>query len=188
MSKEPLNAALNYAVNTIADRVFPFGYNVRPNAPNTYDECCEEFRTTGQISIWDGDYTNTGFGDTETWRNFRAWHDFVHVRHQFPFDMPGEYAAATFQSFQIYKILGRDDIAIDAVAQLWAELIGPLEARLHNHTIPCARQFVREQKPIWRPLAERLAATTCHTSSDALREAAKMAAQRRAWGTGEDRP
>lgn len=186
--KDPLSPALNRAVNIIVDRIFPFGYNVRPNAPNTYDECCEEFRTTGQISIWSGDFDNTGFGDTLTWQNFRAWHDWVHVRFQFPFTMPGEYAAATIHSYQVFRLLGTTEEAIDAVAQLWAELIGPLEAQLHNHTIPCARQFVREQKAVWRPLAERLAATPCHTSADAVRIAGQMSEHRRVWQTNEDRP
>lgn len=184
--KPPLNEAFNWAVNVIADKIFPFGYNIRPNAPNTYDECCEEFRLTGQISIWSGDFDNTGFGDTETWQNFRAWHDFVHVRHQFPFTMPGEYAAATVQSFQLFKLLGRDETSIDAVAQLWAELIGPLEARLHNHTIPCARQFVREQKAVWKPLAERLATWRATSSADILAHARTMADQRARWGTEAD--
>lgn len=184
--KDPLNPHLNWAVNVIAAKTFPFGYDVRPNAPNTYDECCAEFRTTGKISIWDGDFSNTGFGDTETWRNFRAWHDYVHVRHGFPFTMPGEYGAATFQSFQVYSLLGRDDNAIDAVAQVWAELIAPLEAQLQQHTIPCPRQFVRESKPIWRPLAERLASYKCESTVDALRHAAELSAQRTRWGKPGD--
>lgn len=184
--KEPLNTKLNWAVNVITAATFPFGYDIRPNAPNTFDECCEEFRLTGKISIWDGDFSNTGFGDTETWRNFRAWHDYVHVRYNFLFTMPGEYAAATFQSFQLYRLLGRDNEAIDAVAQVWAELIGPLEAKLHNHTVPCARQFVREQKPVWRPLADKLAMLSCQSTVDALRIAAEIGEQRRRWRTAED--
>lgn len=181
MSLEPLNPALNWATNVLASQIFPFGYDIRPNAPNTYDECCEEFRLTGKISIWDGDYTNTGFGDTETWRNFRAWHDYVHVRYGFPFTMPGEYGAATFQSFQVYRLLGRDDVAVDAVSQVWAELIGPLEARLQEHTIPCPRVFVRDQKPIWRPLATKLATYSCQSTVDALKHAASVSAERSVW-------
>lgn len=184
--KEPLSLALNMATNVIAGKVFPFGYDIRPNAPNTFDECCEEFRLTGKISIWDGDFSNTGFGDTETWRNFRAWHDWVHVRYSFPFTMPGEYGAATFQSFQVFSILGRGEQAIDAVAQVWAELIGPLEAQLQEHTIPCPREFVREGKSVWRPLAARLATWSCQSTVDALAHAQTLADQRAAWKTSED--
>lgn len=181
MSLQPLNPSLNWAVNTIAEKTFPFGFHVRPDAPNTIAEIEREFRLTGQISIWPGDFTLTGFGDTETWRNFRAWHDYVHMRYGFPFGMPGEYGAATFQSFQLYRLLGRDDVAIDAVAQLWAELIGPLEAQVKGHTVPCARAFVRAQKPLWLPMAQHIAGLSCSSSVDWLGHANEAARCRAAW-------
>lgn len=183
MTTKPLSPLLNNVAGIMADRCLPCGWDVRPDAPNTFDDVKREYHHTGRISIWEGDY-GSGFGDLETWRAFRAWHDYVHIRYDFPFTLGGEWGAAAFQSFQIFRICGRDEAAIQAVAQMWAELVHPLEVKALGckaRPIECQWSFTRDHTADWVPLARRLAQLPVDHTPAALAEARKVQAQRETW-------
>ena len=84
----------------------------------------------GRLAIWDGDHKDTCFGDTETWRQFRALHDWVHYRYGCSFTMEGEHEGLHIQADQIMRILGRGDDVLDMITLAFCNIIGPLEAAM----------------------------------------------------------
>lgn len=176
---EPLNPAFNDAVNLIASRIFPLGFDVHRAAPNTYDDlrvCMDVFN---RMAIWSGDYSQTCFGDTETWQQFRAWHDWVHYRFGAPFTMPGEHTACHIQAGQLMRLYGRGDDVVEMIALLFCEIVGRLEDGMeHGRPTPDPHAYCAANVDGWRAYARKIVAEQGPTDVDAIRYAARAYALR----------
>lgn len=103
MTLSPMIQAFNDVTNLIASRIFPLGFDICRSAPNRIDDLHTALNFMGRMAIWDGDHEDTCFGDTETWRQFRKWHDWVHYRYNCGFTMEGEHKALHTQAGQIMR-------------------------------------------------------------------------------------
>lgn len=121
---QPLNRAFNVAVNHIAAKVFPCGFDVSADAPQDYDSLVARYRATGRVLVWSGASECTIFADSETNFAFRAWRGVRHILGGHPFTPRGEFctmvdmmadisaiydghAAATFRAIVRARILGQ---------------------------------------------------------------------------------
>ncbi len=85
-----LNRAFNVAVITISNRIFPLGFDVSPDAPNSFESMIAHYEKTGRVMVWDGASDQTIFGCPEVNYHFRAWHDSKHIIFRFGFSRQGE--------------------------------------------------------------------------------------------------
>lgn len=113
----PVDRGFNTAVLHIASRLFPTGYDVAIDAPDTLEKLSEHIRTTGRMVVSSAHCANTIFDDAEVNYAFRAWHDLYHHMLQAPFTPAGEALVAQVQAWDLVKLYGREKAAP------WCELI-----------------------------------------------------------------
>lgn len=166
---QPMNAQLNDATNLIASRIFPLGFDIAHAAPNTMAELHTAMNHLGRMAIWDGEYEDTCFADTETWRQFRAWHDWVHYRYDCAFTLPGEHKALHIQAAQIMRCYGRGEDAVSMIALMFCNILGPLEAAERGEPKVSGRQFCEANWESWVPYAREITTNQGPTDVDAIR-------------------
>jgi hypothetical protein len=172
---QPINPTFNEASCHIASHIFPLGFDVCRSAPNTMDELCERMDCYGRMAIWSGDYSHTCFADTETWLQFRAWHDWVHYRFGAAFTMPGEHTSCHIQAGQLMRLYGRGDDVVEMIALLFCNVIGQLEAGMETgKPVPDGHAYCAANVASWRDYAKNIVANQGRTDVDAI-EFAKQA-------------
>ncbi len=119
-----LNQSFNIAVLQIVSRLFPTGFDVSANAPDSLESLTLHYERTGRICVWDGACDQTIFGDPGINHSFRAWHDSKHLFGQFAFNKEGETAVFFEQAKDIYSLFGGGTIANRFVDIVRAEIIG----------------------------------------------------------------
>jgi len=119
----PLSNGFNVAVQTIARRIFPCGFDVSAEAPGDYESLLAHHKKTGRILVWSGASDQTIFACPQTNYDFRAWHDSKHVLYELPFTQGGEYVAMTLQQGDI-RALYDGPVADYFCAILDAEIMG----------------------------------------------------------------
>jgi hypothetical protein len=101
----PLDIHFNVAVKHIASRLFPCGFVVSPDAPDTFDKLKAQF-SAGEMIVWSGGSDRTIYADCEVNYCFRAWHDWCHVRGNHPFTPEGERAVYGMQCAHLIEVYG----------------------------------------------------------------------------------
>lgn len=94
------------AVLDIAGRLFPHGFDINPNPPNTLEELALTMLQTGRMVVTSHVTDDCEF-DAPTYAAFRAWHDWCHVFGGHAFDLQGECAAVRMQLAMIYGMYGK---------------------------------------------------------------------------------
>jgi hypothetical protein len=131
-----IDIGLNVAVMTIARRLFPSGYRVSENAPDTLDKLTAAFNAHDYV-IYSGHSDQTIFGDEEHNWAFRAWHDWHHWRGQLAFDPVGEAEACRRQCADLVAVYGDSVKTQFWCAVLNAEINGQLQyAERHGGEFP----------------------------------------------------
>jgi|CXWL01.1.fsa_nt_gi hypothetical protein len=149
----PLSPAFNVAVQTIARRLFPCGFDVAavhqpksgvdfmlatpipPYAPSTLAELTAHIARTGRMLV-SGDFSDkTIYADAETNFAFRAWHDWHHWKHQIPFTLAGEREVCRLQERNLVTVYG-PKTAAGFIPLLRAEVIGQAEYYTFHGTFP----------------------------------------------------
>lgn len=162
----PVNPEFNKACVFIASQIFPLGFDVRHNAPNSMEELNESMNSLNRMAIWSGDYSNSCFGDSETWFQYRAWHDWIHYRFSCPFTLPGEHMALHIQTGQLIRLYGRGDNVADMVALMFAATLGPLECAEAGKAVTDAHEFCATTWRDWLPYAKHLLSLPITTDPD----------------------
>jgi len=154
---KPFDTGLNVAVLQIASQLFPTGYDVGPEAPDTLQKLTAHISATGRMLVWNGESDATIFGDPEVNWAFRAWHDWAHWAGQFPFDLAGETKAAELQVFHLVKLYGATDRVVGWASLILAEVIGQAFAFDRTGEFPKdQRAFTRHVAPSYRRRAQEL--------------------------------
>lgn len=166
---QPVNPDFNNWSCFIASQIFPLGFDVYPGAPNSMKELITCCRITKRLAIWSGDYTQSCFADSETWLNFRAWHDFIHQRYDCPFTLEGEHKACMIQAGQLMRLYGRGEDVRDVIALMFSEILSKLE-----HIVECGspvkdgHAFVARVWKDWIPYAQNIIDNQGITDVDAI--------------------
>lgn len=165
---DPMIPAFNNACNLIASKIFPLGFDMRHAAPNTYRDLCRALNEFGRMEIWDGDREQTCFAHTETWRAFRAWHDWCHYRFDGHFTLLGEHKVLHIQAGQLMRLYGRADDVRDWIALMFCNILGPLEDALVEPVTLNGRQYCEANWQKWKPYADNIIAHQGQTDVDAI--------------------
>ena len=136
MQSEILDSGFNVAVNHIASRVLPCGFDISSDAPGDYESLIKHYEKTGRVCVWDGASDQTIFGCPETNYAFRAWHDARHITARADFSLEGEVETCKAQCRDIYSLFGDGSTAIRYSRYLWAEIVGQAKYNLINGGFP----------------------------------------------------
>jgi len=115
---------LNACVMTMANKLFPCGYDVGSNAPSSLEELKDHVKKTGRIMV-SGEHCETSiFGDKEVNCAFRAWHDFHHLQGNHEFTPEGEYQVCKKQCEDIIKVYGGSVQSQEFIEYIRADILG----------------------------------------------------------------
>lgn len=103
-TNQPLSRGFNVAVNTVARRLLPCGFDVAADSPTTHKALVSHYRATGRVLVWSGASEKTVFACRETNYAFRAWHDSKHILFGLPFTMEGEATVMRLQQRDIHAL------------------------------------------------------------------------------------
>ena len=105
---KPFSIALNVATQQMVTNLFPTGYDISKDAPETLEDLCQHIRDTGRMLVSSENCEGTIFGSAEINMDFRAWHDWCHWYLQAPFTREGEALACAEQQRHL-KVKGLGD-------------------------------------------------------------------------------
>ena len=124
---KPLDIGFNVAVQHIASKLCPGGYQVSDDAPDTYVKLRAHLDRTKQMKVWSGGSENTIYSDREVNWAFRAWHDWCHYNGAHPFTPEGERAVFEMQCSHLILFYGDCYQTRLWIKLLRAEVIGQQE-------------------------------------------------------------
>lgn len=107
--RQPIDRGFNVAVQHIASRLFPTGFDVsmvESEVPSRLATLTAHIRQTGRMLVWGGASELTCFACPETNAAFRAWHDWCHWKLQAPFTEDGERECAAMQQAHLATLYG----------------------------------------------------------------------------------
>lgn len=164
MQIKPLDRGLNIAVRTIANRLFPCGFDVTSEIISTIPDMVSRWQS-GRPVVWNGASDQTIFADAEINFAFRAWHDHCHLRpifreresasppkyipwnpsHAYQFDSQGEFLTLNEQKRDLVTLYGRTDRVRQWCQILDAEIIGQFQYNeIHGNFPTNQRAFVED--------------------------------------------
>lgn len=91
-------------------------YEVKDTAPATFKDLVQAYSETKKLIIWSDASENTIWGVQGNWL-FRAWHDFIHIKHQTEFTENGEYRTFLAQAAQTESSFLQKLIKLEIVGQ-----------------------------------------------------------------------
>jgi len=140
---QPLDTGLNVAIMHIATKLFPTGFDVSPNAPNTFEELKAHLDTGKRMVVFSGGSDASIYADPEVNWCFRAWHDWCHWRGNHPLSLAGECATCAMQAQHLLTLYGNGPSVRRWIAILHAEIIGQADFyRDHGHFPDNQYEFV----------------------------------------------
>jgi hypothetical protein len=90
------NSDFTWAIKNMAQRLFPKGFDVSDNAPNSFVELAAHVASTGRMCVSSTVTPDCEF-DADTYYAFRAWHDWCHIHGGHEFTLQGECATVRMQ-------------------------------------------------------------------------------------------
>ena len=119
-----LDLGFNAAVLAISRRLFPCGFDVADDAPQTYENLLMHLDAGKRMVVFSGGSEHTIFGDREVNYAFRAWHDWCHWRGRFDRSHQGERAVCAMQEQHLVTLYGDCARTEEWRRILRAEIIG----------------------------------------------------------------
>jgi hypothetical protein len=139
-AQNPLDRSFNVVVKQIASRLFPMGFDIGPDAPDTLAKLKARLDSGDRMLVWDGASDKTIFACPETNYAFRAWHDWLHWKLGADFTPQGERVVMLAMQAQVVSLYGGRAGASEDVlrwcAILQAEVIGQLEHKEDHGGFP----------------------------------------------------
>lgn len=147
-----LSLQFNAMVMTMARKFVPMGWTPREDAPDTlYGVTQMYLANRGHMYVWDGASDQTMFDDPEHNYAWRAWHDMVHVQHQFTFTPEGEKLTVVRQITQMFDQYGVSPDTLKWSSWMYADIVGAVEyEQLHGHFPVKQRDFVEAYAKLGR--------------------------------------
>lgn len=137
-----LSPALNSAVISLCETVWPRGFDISEHVPNSFKALRMEFSERGRITVFSGNSGDTIYGDASINHKARAWHDWAHLKLGAGFALNGESAACELQCRQLINLLGEHQ-GMAAAEILRAEVVGQAKYyEKHKRYVVRQRDFV----------------------------------------------
>lgn len=141
----PLDRTLNVAILQMAARLFPTGFDVAEDAPNTLADLQAQVANTGRMLVYSGGSDATIYACPEVNYAFRAWHDWCHLAGGFAFTAEGEAQACAMQQDQLRRVFGASAQVERWCAILDAEINGQVAFHAATGDFPVDQvAFVRD--------------------------------------------
>ncbi len=121
---QPLDTGLNVAIMHIATKLFPTGFDVSPDAPNTFTALKAHLDAGKRMVVFSGGSDATVYADPEVNWCFRAWHDWCHWRGNHPLSLMGERATCVMQAQHLVTLYGKGPSVRRWIRIIHAEIIG----------------------------------------------------------------
>jgi hypothetical protein len=115
---EPLDPNLNAAITAIAKRLFPSGFDVSDDAPDTYKKLKTHLDAGKRLVVFSGGSQHTIYADPAVNHAFRAWHDWTHWTGQHDLTFQGELAVYDAQRKHLIELFGDN-----SRTRYWSEII-----------------------------------------------------------------
>ena len=120
----PLDTGLNVAIMHVATKLFPRGFDVSLNAPDTFEELKAHLDAGKRMVVFSGGSDATIYGDPEVNWCFRAWHDWCHWRGNHALSLVGEQAVCNMQVQHLVTLYGNGPSVRRWIRIIHAEIIG----------------------------------------------------------------
>ena len=120
----PLDPELNAAILKISLRLFPDGFDVSDDAPDTYEKLKAHLDTGKRLVVYGGGSQHTIYADPAVNYAFRAWHDWSHWTGQHDLTFQGEIAVCADQRRHLIEVFGNTPQIDRWAAIINAEIIG----------------------------------------------------------------
>lgn len=142
---KPVYQKLNDACVHMANKIFPNGYDVTADAPNTFEGLVKHTAMTGRMAVWNGASDKTIFADDQANYAFRAWHDACHLRGLHPFTPEGEKGAFDEMVSDVHREYGDTPESKSMIGLLHEEIIGQLDyTKFHGGEFPVDQRAFAE--------------------------------------------
>src|SRR4051794_1017008 len=103
---KPLDPGLNSAILCIAAELFPDGFDVSSDAPDTYRKLRAHLDVGRRMGVYNGGCENTIYAYPYVNYAFRAWHDPCHYSGKHNFSLKGEQETCLMQCSQLRRLYG----------------------------------------------------------------------------------
>lgn len=128
---------LDCMVMWMAMQCWPQGWHVsRHNAPETYDELCQQYELFGKISVREGNSDRTIFSEPRFNQAFRAWHDWTHLHYRYDFSAEGERKTCIAQMNLVCCVYRCTDKALEWCDLIYADVVGQAEYEARHGVFP----------------------------------------------------
>lgn len=132
----PLNEGFNQAVLAMVSIYLPEGFNTSAEELDSFEQVKALWEREGRLTVSQSHSSNTIFGKPEVNWAFRAWHDYCHIKGDFPFTVWGEWMACYMQRQQL-----RAAFSFHPQLEKWCQLLdievnGQVGYSLRFHTFP----------------------------------------------------
>jgi hypothetical protein len=143
MQLEPLDAGFNAAILHISSRLFPDGFDVSEDAPDTYEKLKALFGAGKRFVVSSLHSEKTIYGAPEVNYAFRAWHDWCHWQGKYPFTFKGEADVCRMQQAQLCAFNGYGEQTERWCDLLYAEIVEQQDYLIQHGDFPTdQRAFV----------------------------------------------
>lgn len=99
-------------------------WRVTTHGYDRYPYLREHFQKHGEIIVASDYSSKTVYGSAPINHAFRAWHDYIHVKHDLPFTPEGEFRVFTIQGEQLMNYLDYSQQAFKFYEYLYIEIVG----------------------------------------------------------------
>ena len=147
MTMQSIYPAFNRAILAITGIMFQEGFDVKDDAPETFEDAKAYHALTGRVCVWSGASDNTIYASPFVNYAFRAWHDWRHICFGNDFTLSGERATMRDQQRDIDALWASGFLSANerevCRAILEAEIIGQAMYKDKHGDFPNdQRQFV----------------------------------------------
>ena len=124
----------------MAEKYWPRGFNYSNEPKDSYSVMLREYMRTGLITVWIGASEKTIFGIPKINWDFRAWHDYWHIKLNADFSYENELRVMRRQQLDCYQWCRDNGINADKtrflLLLLEAEIKGQADYELEHGEFP----------------------------------------------------
>src|SRR5258705_7260352 len=103
---EALDPELNVAILNISRHLFPDGFDISAEAPDTYEKLKAHLDAGKRLVVFSGGSARTIYADPAVNHAFRAWHDWCHYTGRHDLTFQGEIGVCKLQRRHLLELYG----------------------------------------------------------------------------------
>ncbi len=119
----------NFFLYIVTSKLMPEGFLKTDDGESvdSLEKITAIYNNTNKVCVWTGASDDTIYSSPDFNHVFRAWHDYHHIKHQFPFTEEGERLTMLEQVKDIEALCLPDDVTDYYIKLLNFEVMGQVE-------------------------------------------------------------